>query len=65
MQTKRQSAVEAVVNTLTGYGVSLGVSLVIYPLFGFPVTFVQANALTCIFTALSILRNYIVRRLFN
>jgi hypothetical protein len=39
--------------------------MVVYLLFGFPVTFVQANALTVIFTILSVGRSYVVRRVFN
>lgn len=64
-QSRRHSLVEAVANTLSGYLVSLAASLVLYPMFGFDVTFGQANALTLIFTGLSIARNYVIRRMFN
>ena len=63
-QSKRHSMIEAVANTSSGYLVSLAVSMWLYPLFGFPVTFLQANLLTGIFTVLSIARNYAVRRVF-
>ena len=64
-QSRRHSALEAMVNTLSGYVLALVAGLLLYPLFGFPVTFAQANALTAIFTVLSIGRNYAVRRIFN
>ena len=64
-QSKRHSMIEAVANTGSGYLLSLIVSLFLYPLFGFPVTFLQANIITAIFTVLSIGRNYAVRMVFN
>jgi hypothetical protein len=57
--------VESIANTMAGYLVSLCASLWIYPLMGWPVTFVQANIITLFFTVLSIGRNYVVRRVFN
>jgi hypothetical protein len=65
MQTRKHSVVESIANTMTGYLVSLCASLWIYPLMGWPVTFVQANIITLFFTVLSIGRNYAVRRVFN
>jgi hypothetical protein len=65
MQSKTQSLIESITGTAIGYVTAVFVSMVVYPLFGFPVTFVQANALTVIFTILSVGRSYVVRRVFN
>ena len=52
-------------NTGAGYFINLAASMVLYPLFGFPVTFAQANILTAIFTVISVARNYAVRRWYR
>lgn len=65
MQTKKFSLIESVSNTLIGFIISLLIQLIIYPALGIPVTFSQNVIITFIFTAVSILRGYIVRRIFN
>ena len=65
MQTKRFSFIEALTNTLTGLIVSFGIQLVIYPTMGIPVRISQNIIITLVFTIASILRGYVVRRIFN
>ncbi len=65
MQSKRFSFIEAITNTLTGLIVSFGIQLVIYPAMGITVRLSQNIIITLIFTLASILRGYIVRRIFN
>ena len=65
MQTKKYSLIESITNTLVGFIVSLLIQLIIYPTMGIPVTFTQNIVITFIFTIASILRGYIVRRMFN
>jgi len=65
MQSKKYSLVESITNTLIGFIVSLLIQLIIYPTMGIPVTFTQNIVITFVFTFVSILRGYIVRRMFN
>ncbi len=65
MQTKKYSLIESITNTLVGFIVSLLIQLIIYPTMGIPVTFTQNIVITFIFTLASILRGYVVRRMFN
>jgi predicted membrane chloride channel (bestrophin family) len=64
-QTRLASLAEAVINTAIGFAVSMVLSSVVYPLFGFPVTLVQNLGITTIFTIASVARSYAVRRWFN
>lgn len=59
------SAVEAVTSTAIGYGVAVGTQFVVFPLFGIRVSLSEQLGIGLIFTAVSIVRGYCVRRLFN
>lgn len=65
MQSKKFSIIESITNTATGFIVSLFIQLIIYPALNIPVTFEQNMLITSVFTAVSIIRGYIVRRVFN
>jgi len=65
MQSKITSLLEAIINTLAGFLVSLLIQLIIYPAMGIPVTFAQNILITAIFTLASIIRGYVIRRFFN
>jgi len=65
MQSKRHSLLESITNTLAGFLVSLLIQLIIYPVMGIPVSFHQNLIITFIFTIASIIRGYVLRRLFN
>ena len=64
-QSKKQSVVESVTQTMIGLITSIAVQLIIYPLMGIPVSFKQNLIITAIFFTVSIIRGYVVRRLFN
>jgi hypothetical protein len=64
-QTKRHSIIESIVQTLIGLGTSILIQVVLYPLLGIPVTFSQNLIITGVFFVVSIVRGYLVRRLFN
>ena len=64
-QTRRMSAVETVSGVAIGFAVSMAASVVVYPMFGHAFTLGQNVGITIIFTVLSILRGYGVRRAFN
>ena len=65
MQTRSLSAIEAVISTAAGFLVSLALTFTVLPAFGYAVTASHAWGITAIYTAASIVRGYIVRRLFN
>lgn len=59
------SAVEAVVNTAIGYTISVIATLIILPLFGHAVSFGNAAWISGAFTVVSVVRSYVLRRVFN
>lgn len=65
MQSKRGSLIEAVVNTAVGFALSWLTGLVAYPLLGVQVSHAQNIAVVCIFTVVSLVRSFVLRRLFN
>lgn len=65
MQTKTQSLIESTTNTMIGFGVALATQLVVFPCFGIKVSLSDNILIGSIFTLVSILRGYLVRRLFN
>lgn len=64
-QSRRMSAVEAVVNVLVGYGISVALTAIVLPLFGYAVTAPDALGISAVFTVASLVRSYILRRAFN
>lgn len=64
-QTKKQSLIESVVQTMIGLATSFLIQLVIYPVLNIPVTFSQNIIITAVFFVASIVRGYFVRRIFN
>jgi hypothetical protein len=65
MQARRHSLLEACVSTAIGFGIAYLTTLLVLPLFGFRVTVGQSLWITLIFTVISVIRGYWVRRLFN
>lgn len=64
-QSKKHSAIESIVQTVIGLGTSIIIQVVLYPLMGIPVTFSQNLIITAVFFVVSIIRGYLVRRIFN
>lgn len=65
MQTKKQSLLESLTNTAIGFVISLASTFVIFPLVGFESSASKNIIVTLFFTAVSILRGYLIRRFFN
>ena len=64
-QSRAQSMIESAANVVIGYMVALGSQLVVFPMFGVHLT-LQDNLLIGLwFTAISLVRSYLVRRWFN
>lgn len=64
-QTKKKSLLESVVNTATGFVLSLIIQLLLFPAMGMSVSFGENVLITLVFTIASIARGYVVRRYFN
>lgn len=64
-QTRLGSLVEAWTNVAVGLGVSWAANMTVLPWLGFPVTGHQALVMGVIFTAISLVRSYLLRRWFN
>jgi uncharacterized protein YacL len=65
MQSKKYSIIESVANTLIGLVTSFIIQLIIYPLLDIPVSIGQNIIITFVFLIVSIIRGYLIRRLFN
>ena len=64
-QTKLESAIEVVVNVLIGYVVATASQILIFPMFGIFLPLSDNLLIGAYFTAISIVRGYVVRRFFN
>jgi hypothetical protein len=64
-QTRKMSLVEPVANVIVGYGVAVATQIIVFPLFGLEVSLLDNLAIGCLFTAVSLLRSFALRRLFE
>jgi hypothetical protein len=65
-QSRRQSLFEQLINQIGGFVLAMIVwEWVISPSWGFNTSYVDNLGITLIYTTMSIIRGYLVRRLFN
>ena len=64
-QSRWMSLVEAVTNVLVGYGVAVATQWAVFPLFGLHATLQENLLIGLIFTAVSLVRSYLLRRVFE
>ena len=64
-QSRLMSLVESLANVLVGYGVAVVTQMLVFPLFGLAVTVTENLLIGLIFTAVSIVRSYALRRGFE
>jgi len=65
-QTRKGSAAEALANTAIGWLVNFSANLLVLPLFGFTsITPAKAFGIGVVFTVISLVRSYILRRVFD
>lgn len=64
-QTRTGSLVEAAANIAVGFAINWTANMLVLPLFGFNVTGAEAFGIGLIFTAISLARQYVLRRWFN
>jgi hypothetical protein len=64
-QSRAMSFVEAVANVVIGFLLALLTQIAIFPLFGLAVSVADNLLISSIFTAVSLLRSFALRRLFE
>jgi len=64
-QSKISSFFEAVANVLIGYWVAIAAQLIIFPLYGVHLPMTSNLAIGALFTIVSLVRSYTLRRFFN
>lgn len=65
MQSRLGSFIESLANVVLGYGIAVGAQILIFPLFGVVIPLSSNLAIGIIFTLVSLVRSYLLRRLFN
>lgn len=65
VQSRLSSFYEAVFGTAIGFLLSFGAGFVIYPLFGFEISAAANFKIIALFTVISVVRAYVLRRWFN
>jgi hypothetical protein len=65
VQSRKWSAFESLANVAVGYFVAVGAQAMIFPLFGIHVAASDHFAIGGLFTVVSLVRSYVLRRVFN
>ena len=65
MQSKLHSLIESIVNILIGYTVAIISQLIIFPFFDINIPLRDNLLIGMYFTLISLVRSYVVRRVFN
>jgi hypothetical protein len=64
-QSRLMSFCEAIANVAVGYGVAVLTQIMIFPMFGLHTTLAQNLQMGAVFTVVSIVRSYVLRRIFE
>ena len=64
-QSRRMSLVEAVANVVFGYVIAVGTQILVFPLFAIEASLADNMTIGDVFTGVSILRSYLLRRTFE
>ena len=65
MQSKKDSLIESLTSTTIGWLIGVILNLTILPLFDYNITVIDSLWVSLIFTVVSVIRGYIIRRWFN
>ena len=65
MQSKKQSLIETLTNVGIGWFISFIANMLVLPLFGYNINLTDGLLISIIFTIISIVRGYVIRRFFN
>ena len=64
-QSRLMSLIEAITNVIVGYGVAVVTQILIFPIFGLHTTLAQNLQMGLLFTGVSIIRAFLLRRVFE
>lgn len=64
-QSRKGSMLEAVINVIIGYSINFTANALIFPLFGWHLSVRDNLTLGVIYTVISLIRSYAIRRWFN
>ena len=64
-QSRRMSLVEAATNVIVGYALAVGMQIEVFPVFGIHIALGDQLSIGLAFTAISLARGYVLRRLFE
>lgn len=64
MQSRRRSLIEAFTNVVVGYALAVVTQIIVFPWFGLQPSLGDNLALGLVFTSISLIRGYALRRLF-
>ena len=64
-QSKKYSLIESITNVCIGYGIALLSQIIVFPFFDIDVSLKQNIHIGIWFTGVSILRSFVLRRIFN
>ena len=65
MQSKRESMIETLTSVFAGWLIGVILNMLVLPLFDYDVNLTDGVLISIIFTAVSVVRSYVVRRFFN
>jgi hypothetical protein len=65
MQSRKHSVYETVIGTAVGYASGVAATAIVFPLFGIAVSMSENLGVSVIFTGISLVRSYLLRRAFN
>ena len=65
MQSKKQSLIETLTSVFVGWLIGVILNLIVLPLFDYNITVTDSLLVSLIFTVVSVVRGYLIRRFFN
>jgi hypothetical protein len=65
MQTKTMSLIESITNVILGYIIALITQVLVFPLFDLDVNIKSHLGIGLIFTVVSLVRSYVLRRVYE
>ncbi len=65
MQSKRESMIESLTSVGIGWLIGVILNMLVLPLFDYDVSLTDGILISIIFTAVSVIRSYAIRRSFN
>ena len=65
MQTKKQTLIETLTSVFVGWLIGVILNMLVLPLFDYNITVIDSLWVSLIFTVVSVIRGYVIRRWFN